>query len=131
MAAYRWQCPFCQSFTVVDDSDVASTELNFGSTKHGRQRFGVQVIRCQNSECQEYELKASLVDLKKVPLPPLPGQPTSKEVPGPVRKVWPLIPGANIKPFPSYIPGVLLADYREACEIRDLSPRLDACHADP
>jgi hypothetical protein len=37
-----------------------------------------------------------------------------------------LIPEADIKVFPDYIPKVVLADYAEACLIRDKSPKASA-----
>ena len=41
-------------------------------------------------------------------------------------KTWNLIPESNAKVFPSYIPKALLDDYREACLIKDLSPKASA-----
>jgi hypothetical protein len=42
------------------------------------------------------------------------------------KRSWSLIPSARVRQFPDYIPDALLADYREACEIRDLSPKASA-----
>lgn len=39
---------------------------------------------------------------------------------------WLLIPSSSAKVFPDYIPKVLLDDYKEACEIRNLSPKASA-----
>jgi hypothetical protein len=39
---------------------------------------------------------------------------------------WSLIPSSKAKTFPAYIPQVVLNDYREACLIRDLSPKASA-----
>jgi hypothetical protein len=39
---------------------------------------------------------------------------------------WNLIPPSSAKPFPDYIPKAILADYEEACLIRDLSPKASA-----
>ncbi|MGI8425936.1 MAG: DUF4145 domain-containing protein [Actinomycetota bacterium] len=38
-------------------------------------------------------------------------------------EVWSLVPSSKAKAFPDYIPTAVLADYREACAIRDLSPK--------
>ncbi len=37
-----------------------------------------------------------------------------------------IIPSGEAKPFPDYIPAPLLEDYREACLIKDLSPKAAA-----
>jgi hypothetical protein len=39
---------------------------------------------------------------------------------------WRLLPSSLARPFPDYIPERLLGDYREACAIRDLSPKASA-----
>jgi Domain of unknown function (DUF4145) len=39
---------------------------------------------------------------------------------------WRLVPPSNAKVFPSYIPKPILDDYREACLIKDLSPKASA-----
>jgi hypothetical protein len=40
--------------------------------------------------------------------------------------LWNLIPPSSAKPFPNYIPKAILADYEEACLIRELSPKASA-----
>jgi hypothetical protein len=39
---------------------------------------------------------------------------------------WNLVPPSKGKAFPTYIPQAILDDYREACLIRDLSPKASA-----
>lgn len=39
---------------------------------------------------------------------------------------WQLIPSSNAKVFPDYVPEPVLEDYKEACLIRDLSPKASA-----
>jgi hypothetical protein len=39
---------------------------------------------------------------------------------------WQLLPGSSAKPQPDFIPKALVADYNEACRIRDLSPKAAA-----
>ncbi len=48
------------------------------------------------------------------------------EVIGPVVQHWNLIPESRARTFPPYIPAVVLDDYREACLIRDKSPKASA-----
>ena len=39
---------------------------------------------------------------------------------------WQLRPQSSAKPFPSYVPAPIVSDYKEACLIRDLSPKASA-----
>ena len=47
-------------------------------------------------------------------------------VPGEILQKWDLLPESTAKPQPDYIPQALVADYAEACRIRDLSPKASA-----
>lgn len=39
---------------------------------------------------------------------------------------WNLVPGSQAKVFPEYVPSVIIDDYREACLIKELSPKASA-----
>jgi hypothetical protein len=39
---------------------------------------------------------------------------------------WTVRPSAKVRPLPSYVPEPVVADYREACLIRDISPKASA-----
>jgi hypothetical protein len=41
-------------------------------------------------------------------------------------ELWHLVPDSRAKSFPSYIPAAILEDYREACQIREASPKASA-----
>lgn len=77
------------------------------------------MIVCPNAECEEFTVKA---DLKRAG--------TSDHVryfaTGDPIAEWQLRPQSQAKPFPSYIPEPIRADYEEACAIAHLSPKASA-----
>jgi len=56
----------------------------------------------------------------------VPGNVTEWRPTGDLIEEWSLIPRARVREFPDYIPATLRADYREACLVRDLSPKASA-----
>lgn len=74
-----------------------------------------QAITCPNPDCREYALKLSVHDYA-VP----PGKT------GKANHSWQLVPGADMKVLPDYVPAAIVADYREACLICNLSPKASA-----
>jgi hypothetical protein len=111
---FGWTCPFCnRNATIVDENrSFVAHQFNNGN-KHGYQRFASTVIVCPNPQCGEYTLKAELFDNFEG---------ASKEP----KESWQLVPAAEMKVFPDYVPAAVLADYKEACLIRHLSPKASA-----
>ena len=85
------------------------------------------MIVCPNHECQEYTITASLrKGIKKDNRPYNIGvsvHPVLNEDP---ILSWNIKPQSHAKQFPSYIPQVIIADYKEACLIQSLSPKASA-----
>jgi hypothetical protein len=108
-----WTCPFCnQNATLTEPNiSVASHQFINGNT-HGHQRFETKVNVCPNEDCKEYTLVAILYNFT-------PGH----WVP---HRSWQLIPDSAARVFPDYVPQAIVDDYREACVIRDLSPKASA-----
>ena len=80
------------------------------------------MIVCPNRECQEYTITASLrkgintnpayriyVDSNEDPV-----------------LSWKIKPQSQAKQFPNYVPKPIIADYEEACLIKNLSPKASA-----
>ena len=121
MTKINWECPFCRHKAVVHTADHGTMSV-FKHSFNQDNKYGLQVIRgevvvCPNEECREYSLVVATFDGRMEY-----GNPE----PGTQRQIWQLIPESDAKPFPSYIPQVILDDYREACLIRDKSPRASA-----
>jgi hypothetical protein len=72
---------------------------------------------CPNPECKRFTLTATLQESEY--------QGNGVEL-GATIQHWNLAPDSRAKNFPSYVPQVILEDYREACLIRDLSPKASA-----
>jgi hypothetical protein len=112
--SFSWRCPFCNHDATITKErlSVHVHDFNHGS-KYAGQRLQTIAIICPNPECKEYVIKASLHDW----------------VNGywdDAKQEWQLIPAAEMKVFPTYIPAPILADYKESCLIRHLSPKASA-----
>ena len=121
MAKFNWQCPFCGHKAVVHDQQHG-TVSNFRhefeqGNKYGQQAVKGQVIVCPNEECREYTLHVTTYDREVRN-----GYLTDVRQ----REIWRLVPESEAQVFPDYIPDPILADYQEACSIRDKSPRASA-----
>lgn len=116
-----WKCPFCNHHSTLTSSNIDQTNFDFFSNnKHGHHRLFVVASVCPNPNCGEFTLKAELkaIDVKS-------------EVPRKVTVLenkarWSLVPASNAVPMPNYVPAPIVADYIEACLIRDLSPKASA-----
>jgi hypothetical protein len=119
----NWQCPFCNHKAIVHDEHLGTISDFKHSFNHdnrfGRQYVRGQIIVCPNDKCREYSLVIALGD-------EIWSQHVSGLVESAPKRSWRLIPDSSAKVFPSYIPKPLLDDYREACLIRDLSPKASA-----
>jgi Domain of unknown function (DUF4145) len=121
MSKFNWQCPFCGHDAVVHSGQEGTVsnfrhEFHHGN-KHGVQSVIGQVVVCPNADCQEYTLHLTTFDRTL-------WQGTMKDTRQ--RAIWRLVPESEAKVFPDYIPKPILDDYREACVIRDKSPRASA-----
>lgn len=116
---FNWKCPFCGHNAVIEHGKTYSIfRHEFGMDNvHGYQAVTGEVVVCPNVECREYSLQLSLHDHKQIG-----GE--WKDVKA--KQVWRLVPESIAKVFPSYIPGSLLQDYKEACLIMDKSPKASA-----
>lgn len=114
--AFSWQCPFCGQHATITEDNVADDYFEFDlENKYGRQRVQNRVITCPNGACREYTMTVSLHDGIR------PGGYSRR-----AKKVWKLIPEAEMQVFPDYVPEAVLGDYREACLVVDKSPKASA-----
>jgi len=118
----KWECPSCGRGATIRDDDYSIAEHKFTSNAEGPIIFVSEFFVCPNVECNRYQLRVSIYKSKKVFHPEYgPGT-----VRGDLIRQWTLIPPSKAKPFPSYIPDVIISDYREACLIAELSPKASA-----
>lgn len=115
----NWDCPFCGRHTTITDERYSEDAHRISrKNKYGDVALRSMAIACPNKECGELHLVAELAPYKTYP--------NMRTVFGERLERWVLRPQGVSKVFPDYIPAPILQDYREACLIRDLSPKASA-----
>lgn len=118
MSNFKWQCPFCNHFTTILDSNYQENLIDHTTENaDGARRLKIEFIVCPNPECNKFTLTVNLNKLRKAPL---------EWILGKFLQTWDLIPSSKAKVFPNYVPMPILNDYNEACLIKDLSPKASA-----
>ncbi|CAM8626742.1 Domain of unknown function DUF4145 [Comamonadaceae bacterium] len=118
MSSFNWTCPHCDRAVTISENRTSVYRHTLEITnKHNFVGLETRFIVCPNPDCNEFTLIASLDRMKPVNY----GFQKSGHMRG-----WQLLPESKAKHFPDYIPSVVLQDYREACLIRDGSPKASA-----
>ena len=118
MADFNWTCPHCERAVTISDGRVTTDRHTLWiENAVGRRSLVTTFIVCPNQECRRFTLTAQLYESRDTP---------AGERLGFKYEEWNLVPTSKAKTFPSYIPQPILDDYREACLIRDLSPKASA-----
>jgi len=125
MDAFSWVCPHCGHAATIRDEDICSDDsiLSIENTD-GYRCLTSNFIVCPNPECGRFSLSATLREIASPFRPSGSARPVYTN--RPILRQWSLIPESKAKSFPNYIPKPILDDYREACLIRDLSPKASA-----
>lgn len=113
-----WECPFCGRLSVYKSIEKKNNTFAISAdTKYGDLFFESWVNVCPNKECKEFTY-ASKVYVAK----------SDGGYLKPIRQIesWVNRPNGIVKQFPDYVPEQILADYREAVLIKDLSPKASA-----
>ena len=120
---FNWVCPHCEhAVTITDERRSSDTHVIDIKNAVGRVAFASLYLVCPNPKCNRFTLTASLYECALVRNE----HNALVEKKGKTLGEWKLIPDTRAKTFPDYIPAVILTDYREACLIRDLSPKASA-----
>ncbi|MBY7926308.1 DUF4145 domain-containing protein [Vibrio fluvialis] len=116
--AFSWRCPYCDQHATITNDQISTNQHTFNNNnKTGNTlRLRTQVIVCPNAECREFTISSFL------------GHADPYNTSNIINKLmsWSLKPQSSAKPFPDYIPKAVIADYEEACLIKDLSPKSSA-----
>lgn len=111
----HWTCPYCNRDCTLGGDDIKFCQDNIWLSKdHGWVLGNFKIRICPNPDCRELSIDAHIFESNG-------GGNTKKQL-----YKWHLVPEANAKPFPDYIPQQLRDDYFEACLIRDKSPKASA-----
>jgi hypothetical protein len=119
--AFSWQCPFCGRHATITSQNFSSGTGKFDDhNKYGLRTVTWMDITCPNEACHEYVftlmISNSVTDAHG----------NWQRAGEKVQHKWQLVPAANMKILPNYVPEVIVADYKEACLIADLSPKASA-----
>ena len=118
-----WSCPYCNRVATITSVDVSELEHTFYVPLHqGTLVLKTVVVRCPNSECQEYTITAALHETIRVDSGTSGVSHRFVSYENPILS-WNMKPQSQAKQFPNYIPEPIIADYQEACLIQNLSPK--------
>ncbi len=124
MTSVNYTCPYCQHKVVLQDADVQEDRIlfKFGDDRVRQGKTGLRLFSyvCPNLDCREISISASWTTVKAGPPA---GYLFLLDKP---LTTWQLRPESSAKPQPEYIPSQIVEDYKEACRIRDLSPKASA-----
>lgn len=111
-----WLCPFCNHLSTREAVTIRESSHDIGKTAQGSSTVEITTYTCPNPDCKEVQVEAAFfrkyleVSTYKYEL----------------LNFWTLRPQGKAKIFPDYIPQAILADYKEACLIQELSPKASA-----
>jgi hypothetical protein len=115
---FNWICPHCEHAVTISGSRFSvSRHTLYIENAIGRHTLTTSFIVCPNPECKKFTLTASLHQSESA---------GDKERLLSKIEGWSLIPASASKHFPEYVPQPIREDYKEACLIRDLSPKASA-----
>lgn len=116
-----WTCPYCGHAATIreHDRDVAAHTVNIENALGGAKVFVQRSIRCPNDRCRRVTVTYSMHE-------PVPVGMHGAYEPGKLLQAWRLIPPAQMKILPPYVPRPIVEDYEEACKIAELSPKAAA-----
>ncbi len=120
---FGWTCPFCSRHTTITSNDISSSshQLEIKNSQGYRVALSSFIV-CPNTKCKKFTFTVTLRDLRKREGPSPPYGWAHEDI----LAKWDLIPESLAKPFPDYIPEVILTDYSEACLIQTKSPKASA-----
>ena len=122
MDPITWHCPFCSHHSTITAKNTTAFSNTFtDGNKYGTQWVQWKAISCPNPKCREYTFAVRIHDYG---LPE--GAAGGQYQPRRRRYYWQLVPAAQMKILPDYVPAVIVADYKEACLIAELSPKASA-----
>lgn len=111
----HWTCPYCNRDCTLGADDIKlCQDKSYLAEDHGFMLGHYKIYICPNPDCRKLSIKGHLF--------------SSNRRDGDYKLIheWQLIPEANAKPFPEYIPQQLRDDYFEACLIKDKSAKASA-----
>ncbi|WP_284332020.1 DUF4145 domain-containing protein [Dyella flagellata] len=106
--------------TITGERFSANRHTLYLDNADGRRTLATSYAVCPNPNCRKFTLTADLFETEPSSSPHG-GEKYLKKL-----NAWSLVPSAAMKSFPDYVPEAIREDYREACLIKDLSPKASA-----
>ena len=119
---FNWECPYCQHKQTVTEHRFDQQYSHIFIHNHAIYPIGFEIISiaCSNHECNKLSVIFSLV---KDHQPGVSWTPKEGVEPYLLKRI---LPESFARPQPDYIPSAIREDYKEACLIRDASPKAAA-----
>lgn len=112
---YLWTCPYCNRDCTIGEKDVKDfIKTEFISEEYGHFQTVTTIVICPNPKCRELTILLNIFQSDRY-------SNTGEKL-----YSWALKPESIAKPLPGYIPLQLTNDYKEACLIKDKSPKSSA-----
>jgi hypothetical protein len=117
-----YQCPYCNEYQAITYVKQYYTidKFDIDDTAEGTLAAAIRALSCANPKCKRTTVDLTLGSYG------VSNNRAAIDRSKPVLFQQRLLPHGHAKTFPDYIPSALLEDYREACLIRDLSPKAAA-----
>lgn len=118
--AFHWVCPFCGRDTTIQSENIKKDQAFFTIDNIFKKYhlLNSTYIVCPNIKCMRFSISVTLGEGTRYSNGFLKMDTVLKEVS--------IIPESIAKVFPPCVPKILLDDYKEACLIKDLSPKASA-----
>ena len=115
MSAQEWRCPSCGLITQLAPDRIQGAVFALPAGADGQRALRILTIACPNHLCGQLEVTATMHALKQ--------DNAGAVVPAePPLKRWELLPGAQGKALPNYVPESVGREYLEATQVLSLSP---------
>ncbi len=121
MSEFNWTCRYCQRDQTVsaEKHHDAVHRVDVGDVSPRVVCLHIDAIGCSNPDCKKITLAVSVRNNLQYNVNYL-------AHPGDIITHHTLWPESSHNPQPTYIPDVIVQDYKDACRIRDLSPKASA-----
>ncbi len=118
-AKEHWTCPYCNRDCTLGDNDIKWIQNDtYLAEDLGRITGNYKIYICPNPKCRKLAIIGHIFNMDRDANGNWKTTTTCYE--------WQLVPEANAKPYPDYIPAQLRNDYFEACLIKTKSPKASA-----
>lgn len=116
----NFTCPYCSHHTTITNPNHFSLweRIEIAKSDRGDVGFYLTAITCPNEECNKLWLKLELCRAQRTAY--------GEWKKSAAIETWQLLPESEARVLPDYIPVPIQEDYKEACRIRDLSPKASA-----